>query len=401
MSRMKTMVVAAAICMASIPAQAQDVSGRLGLTGIAQAGFAAGQSSVRRQADDVGSLFGAMLRYGVSKHWSAGVSYENFDAGNGVRVEPLLLNGIYHLSPEKKWSPSVLLGLGASRGVDVKNFNHIAAKAGVGLDYFLHPDFSVGPQVSYHYVSETDDSVRHLHAFGVGIGATLFFNSAWCTGDVKPAAPAAAVPAPSLALALQPATATLTPGQSQQFNAKVSGASNKEVNWSLSPSLGSISNTGLYTAPASIALAEKVTVTATSAADGSKSASSLVYLNPPANAAQQVNIELKVLFDTSKDVVKPEYRAEIQQVADFMKNYPSSRAEIEGHTDNMGDDAMNQQLSQRRADAVLRYLVQEFSVGANRLTARGYGETKPLADNATAEGRAKNRRVVATLSASK
>lgn len=401
MSRIKLMGVLSVLLNLSTFVTAQDVSGRWGVTGLAMAGMPVGDRSTRQQADDVGPLLGGMLRYGVSRHWSLGASYENFDAQNGIRVEPVLLNGIYHFTSENAWQPSLLVGAGASRGVDAKNFNHIAAKAGAGLDYFFTPDFSFGPQVSYHYVSDVDDSVRHLHSIDLGFAASYFFGGASAPAPVKQAAAAPAPTPAAIALALNPASATLGPSQTQAFQPSVSGSSNKAVTWSIAPSLGSIDSNGVYTAPAQIALAEKVSVTATSVADGSKSASSVVSLVPPANAAQQVNIELKVLFDTAKDVVKPEFRPEIQKVADFMKTYASSKAEIEGHTDSMGDDAMNQGLSQRRADSVRRYLVEQFGVSADRLSAKGYGETRPMADNKTAEGRATNRRVIATISASK
>jgi OOP family OmpA-OmpF porin len=97
-------------------------------------------------------------------------------------------------------------------------------------------------------------------------------------------------------------------------------------------------------------------------------------------------MELKVLFDSGKAVVKPEYRSEIERVANFLSTYPEITAEIEGHTDNTGPDAVNQTISQQRADAVKAYLVKEFSVDTARVKATGYGETQPIADNTTAEG---------------
>jgi OOP family OmpA-OmpF porin len=71
---------------------------------------------------------------------------------------------------------------------------------------------------------------------------------------------------------------------------------------------------------------------------------------------------------------------------------PGVKVVVEGHTDSTGSDAYNQGLSQRRADSVLNYLVRK-GVPAGRLTARGFGESNPVASNDTAEGRALNRRV--------
>jgi OOP family OmpA-OmpF porin len=108
-------------------------------------------------------------------------------------------------------------------------------------------------------------------------------------------------------------------------------------------------------------------------------------------------IRLEILFDSNKAVVKPQYFRSIQEVADFMRKYPSTNTEIQGHTDSRGSEAYNRKLSQRRADAVRMTLVNEFGVAETRLTAVGYGESDPIADNRTAEGRQQNRRVVARI----
>ncbi|MNT90758.1 Outer membrane porin F precursor [compost metagenome] len=81
-----------------------------------------------------------------------------------------------------------------------------------------------------------------------------------------------------------------------------------------------------------------------------------------------------------------------------MKQYPQTTTVVEGHTDSVGPDAYNQKLSQRRADAVKQVLVQD-GVEASRVSSVGYGESRPVADNGTAEGRAVNRRVEAQVEA--
>jgi len=113
----------------------------------------------------------------------------------------------------------------------------------------------------------------------------------------------------------------------------------------------------------------------------------------------KVTITLHVEFDTDKAVVKDKYRDEIKKVADFMKKFPKTTAAIEGHTDNVGTAAYNERLSKRRADSVRQYLIDNFGIEASRLTATGYGLTKPIAGNDTEEGRQKNRRVEAVLQA--
>ena len=99
-----------------------------------------------------------------------------------------------------------------------------------------------------------------------------------------------------------------------------------------------------------------------------------------------------ILFETGKATLKPESMAEIQKVADYMKKNPSVRFEVQGHTDNQGSDAVNDPLSQQRAEAVVKALEGLGCDGFN-LRAAGKGSHEPVADNKTEEGRAKNRRV--------
>ncbi|WP_411392142.1 OmpA family protein [Pseudomonas sp. MPB23] len=119
---------------------------------------------------------------------------------------------------------------------------------------------------------------------------------------------------------------------------------------------------------------------------------------PEAPVAQVVRVELDVKFDFDKAVVKPNSYGDVKNLADFMKQYPATHVEVAGHTDSVGPDAYNQKLSQRRADAVKQVLVKD-GVAPNRVTSVGYGESRPVADNATEAGRAVNRRVEASVEA--
>jgi outer membrane protein OmpA-like peptidoglycan-associated protein len=112
---------------------------------------------------------------------------------------------------------------------------------------------------------------------------------------------------------------------------------------------------------------------------------------------EAVSISLEVEFASAQDVIRPQYRGKIKKVADFLKEHPRNYATIEGHTDSRGNRDYNIDLSQRRADAVRRVLIDDFGIAARRLTARGYGPDKPLDTNDTAAGRQRNRRVIATI----
>jgi OOP family OmpA-OmpF porin len=120
---------------------------------------------------------------------------------------------------------------------------------------------------------------------------------------------------------------------------------------------------------------------------------------PALGVNEEVGIELEVLFDTNKAVVKPQYLDNVKKVADFMRLYANTTADIEGHTDSKGSATLNKKLSQRRADAVREALVSKFGIDASRLRAIGYGKDRPIADNKTEAGRQKNRRVVAVVRA--
>ncbi len=99
-----------------------------------------------------------------------------------------------------------------------------------------------------------------------------------------------------------------------------------------------------------------------------------------------------VQFESGKDVLTPNSLPILNKVAAVMKENKSYNLEINGHTDNTGGKAKNMELSQRRADSVKKYL-ESKGIDPQRLFAHGYGETMPVADNSTASGRAKNRRV--------
>ncbi len=80
-----------------------------------------------------------------------------------------------------------------------------------------------------------------------------------------------------------------------------------------------------------------------------------------------------------------------------MEQYPDRVVELEGHTDSRGTDAYNLELSQRRAEAVMAELVDRFGISPSRVTAKGFGESQPVANNDSEQGRAENRRVIITV----
>jgi OOP family OmpA-OmpF porin len=100
-----------------------------------------------------------------------------------------------------------------------------------------------------------------------------------------------------------------------------------------------------------------------------------------------------ILFESGKSDLKPESTPTLKAIAAALKGHSDLKVEIQGHTDNVGAAASNLTLSQARADAVKAALTTDYGVTADQLTAKGYGDTKAVAKNATPEGRANNRRV--------
>ncbi len=107
---------------------------------------------------------------------------------------------------------------------------------------------------------------------------------------------------------------------------------------------------------------------------------------------------LDVKFASASSVIETGGEQAVQALAEFLTAYPVVTVEIEGHTDSQGRAAYNKTLSDARANAVKTMLVQSFDIDPDRITAVGYGEEKPISDNATPEGRKTNRRVVGTVS---
>jgi outer membrane protein OmpA-like peptidoglycan-associated protein len=101
-----------------------------------------------------------------------------------------------------------------------------------------------------------------------------------------------------------------------------------------------------------------------------------------------------VLFDFDKSDIRPDAEAVLRQaVRSLDKRFPSQEIRVDGHTDSQGSDAYNDRLSIRRAESVKRWLA-DHGIAAARMTTHGYGESEPVASNASSDGRQKNRRVV-------
>ncbi len=147
--------------------------------------------------------------------------------------------------------------------------------------------------------------------------------------------------------------------------------------------------------------ASRLSVSQTDDPGGSNEWNTVVLVPAPADSAAMARAIANgglaeiynILFDTDQAVVKPASKPVLDQIAKLLKDNPTLRLEIAGHTDNTGTAQHNLVLSQQRARAVVQTLVQNYAIATARLQAKGYGDTKPIVPNDTDRNRANNRRV--------
>jgi OOP family OmpA-OmpF porin len=121
-----------------------------------------------------------------------------------------------------------------------------------------------------------------------------------------------------------------------------------------------------------------------------------VAVAAPARMAEYCAV-LDFQFEINRDEIQREEREKLAVLGTFLRKYPQTTVVVEGHTDNVGTPANNLQLSQRRADAVVAYLRDQSKIEASRLSAVGYGDTRPLGENLTEDGKRRNRRINAVV----
>jgi len=233
-----------------------------------------------------------------------------------------------------------------------------------------------------------------------------------------PQAPVAAAVAP-----VPPAPAALLTATPQTIQkgeaAKLSWSSQNTDNCTIAPAIGSVQPSGSMSVSPTASADYKLTC---NGAGGSIEKSASINVVQPPNDSDKDGViddldkcphtplgtkvdsdgcpivecksaKVEIYFDTDKYEILPAHYAELEKVFAKLNKFPKSTAVIEGYTDTVGAAAYNKSLSERRANAVKNYVIEKNGIAASRLKAAGYGESKPIASNKTAEGRDKNRRV--------
>jgi len=348
-----------------------------------------------------GPLFGLGLGYNFDKHWGAEVQFNNIDTevdDTGESVDGYLyrLDGLYHFRPDSKFVPYLAAGIGAITLDPDKSGSETEAliNGGGGLKYFATESIALRGDI--RYILSSGSTHNNLAYF---LGVTFQFG-----GQKKVSAPA-----------VQPLVDSDGDGvydDQDQCPDTPSGAAVDSLGCPLDSD-----GDGVYdyqdNCPdtPSGATVDSLGCPLDSDGDGVYD-----YLDKcpstPAGASvdengcsiilkETVSIELNIEFGLDRAEIGPQYHIQLKKVADFMKAYPDTTARIEGHTDSAGPAQYNLQLSQKRSESVRQYLINNFSIAPERLNARGFGESRPIATNTTREGRKKNRRVVAVIYAEK
>lgn len=299
---------------------------------------------------DAGETWGVHARYHLSETYGleAAFSKHEFDDVKSA-LEVTDLTFFNRLRPTERLTPVIGAGLGV---VDISNYDPNSLKLGLklraGAEYALNQAFSLGLNIDYQHVNKMlmGDNLpgRNIHVLAARVGLTWYFGS-----PKSHTAPVAA----------------------------------KEA----TPVAAQVTQDGDGDADGVLDSADKCP---TSAAGSKVNAYGCAE-------AEKATISLNVQFDTSKATIKSGYEANLKEIADFMSQHPSTKIEIQGHTDSSGAKILNDKLSQARADSVRNYLVNDLKADGSRITAKGYGPAVPIADNKTVDGRQTNRRVIAII----
>ncbi len=304
-------------------------------------------------------FYGLRVGYDFTKHLGAELVFDHVatkytGATNKINTDVFnyRLEGLYHFMPESNFVPFIAVGAGG-QSVNYEsgpqNKSRLAADYGYGIKYFVTDWFAF--RVDIRHVLAFDSVYNNME---IAAGLSILF------GGTKPA-PAAVVKEP------EPEPATMVKEPEAAPVVAVVEERKKE--------------------PEAAPVVED--------AEQKKEAEAVAAVAKEIIEKGRATINVK--FDFDKAEIKPAFHQEIKKFAGVLNKYPELKIVIEGHTDNIGGKKYNQKLSMKRAESVKNYLIKKFGINDSRLKAKGYGESKPIADNKTAAGRHKNRRVEAVV----
>lgn len=342
---MKKLILSAILVSTAAHAQTYDYSKKWGIGGSFGYNTPIFGNDLNTAADgDV--TWGAHLRYHYNMKDGVELAFTKHELSDtNIAAQVTDVTWFRRLAPTSRLTPIIGAGAGV---VDLTHYDPNSLKLGLklrgGLEYALSQSFSLGLNVDYQHINKmlfaANLPTGNGHLLAGRVGLTWYFGGA--------ATAAAAV-----------ATAAVAKVMPESDSDK-DGVSDKKDK-----------------CPDTAA---GVTVNAYGCAE-----------------AEKATVKLDVQFASGKAALNSSYDTDMKEVVAFMQEHPSTKIEIQGHTDNTGSKTINKKLSQSRADAVKNHLVK-LGADASRLTSVGYGDEMPVGDNATAEGRQENRRVIAVIS---
>lgn len=360
---MKRVLLPLSVCILATPAFAESKVGQVSINPFV--GYSVQDS--KRELND-GVAYGINGEFRATENWAtrlfyveAGTENEGVagQSDNSVDYMRYGFDALYYFMPESAVQPYLLAGIGNG---EYESDNETQLNFGAGVRYFLSQALSVNGELKMSH-SADDDLDDGLVSLGV----------AYAFGGSK----AKAAPAPVAAAPVD------SDGDGViDANDKCPGT----------PAGVTVDANGCE-----LDSDRDGVVDSKDACPGTPAGTKVDARGCVPKKATIETIKLNILFATNSDVVTEQYQGEVKRVADFLKSYQDVSVEIEGHTDAQGADAYNQALSQRRADSVKKALVTRYGIAAERVKAIGYGESRPVASNDTAAGRAENRRVVAVM----
>ncbi len=344
---------------------AQDVLAQIRTGSYSLSPFAGEYAFDNSELLENGPVYGLGLGYNYTEHFGVEAVFGSIETemerlDEDVDSYIYRIDGLYHFMPKKKLVPYLALGAGAiTKDPDHGDSDTDAlVNYGAGIKYFLTDNFALRGDVR-QIVLFDDVGVNMAYTFGL----TYLFG-----GRAEP------VPAPPL-------------------DSDGDGVINDMDQCPGTPAGVPVDNVGCPKDSDRDGVYDYL-----DKCPGTPEGIRVDSVGCPVPIKEKVSIELLVEFDTDKVYIRTKYHDILKKVANFLKAYPDTKAVIEGHTDSRAPDKYNLNLSERRARSVVHYLVNTFNIEQSRLSAIGYGESRPVADNSTREGRQRNRRVVAVIS---
>lgn len=356
----------------------------------------------KRDLSETGT-FGVGVEYRFAPRWAVEAVYSHADADRKYApgesdFEELRLDGLYYLADaEAAWNPYLALGAGeadfGSGPVFTAGTNHDETRVNIGggIRYNITESVSLrGDLREFHGIDESTFDTQ------VSLGLSMAFGRV-VGGNEQPAEPVV-MDSDNDGVQDSSDQCPATPAGAQvdslgcELDNDNDGVANSQDECPDTPAGASVDSRGCETDSDSDGVVDSKDECPNTTAGAE------VDANGCEGIAETVEtINLRVQFPNNSAMIDDTYDLEIQKVADFMAEYPETTVEIAGHSDSSGNADYNQALSQRRAEAVARRLTENLGVAADRVTAVGYGEAEPVADNDTSAGRAQNRRVEARI----